>query len=131
MKPGQMSGCRSVGNVKLTRVDHLGAMLQCDLDNLVAREISANRGVLPALANDVGLIGLCSTEPHVRILSTMTSVRSGGRRVGPGGPMLRTLPVHAETVLITARVSTLGPNWRYQCRNSLLRPGSWEWVQLT
>lgn len=82
MKPGDMSGCRSVGNRKLTRVDHLGAMLKCDLDNLVAREISANRGVLPALANDVGLIGLCSTEPHVRVLSTMTSARSRGEGLG-------------------------------------------------
>lgn len=35
--------------------------------------------------------------------------------------MLRTLPVHAKPVLITARVSTLGPNWRY--RLPLLRSG--------
>lgn len=61
-------------NSKLTRVDHLGAMLKCDLDNLIAREISANRGVLPALANDVGLIGLCTTQPNIRVLSTIASV---------------------------------------------------------
>lgn len=65
-------------------MDHLGAMLECDLDNLVAREISANRGVLPTLANDVGLVGLCA-RPNVRIASTMTWVRSSGEGVGPRG----------------------------------------------
>lgn len=60
-------------------------MLECDLDNLVAREISANRGVLSALANDVGLVGLCSTAPNVRFFSTMTSVRGGGEGAGQEG----------------------------------------------
>jgi hypothetical protein len=41
-------------------VDHLGAVLDGNLDDLVAGEIGADRGVLPALANDVCLIGLCS-----------------------------------------------------------------------
>jgi hypothetical protein len=40
-------------------MDHLSAMLNGNLDDLVASEISTNRGVLPALANDVGLVGLC------------------------------------------------------------------------
>lgn len=48
-------------HVSLTRMDHLGAMLQGDLDDLVASEISSNRSILPALANDVGLISLCNT----------------------------------------------------------------------
>lgn len=47
----------------LTRVNHLGAVLQGDFDDLVARQISPDRGVLAALANDVGLIGLCIAEP--------------------------------------------------------------------
>lgn len=82
MRPGDRSGCRSVRKGKLTGVDHLGAMLECDLDNLVAREISANRGVLSALANDVGLVGLCSTAPNVRFFSTMASFRGGGEGAG-------------------------------------------------
>lgn len=40
-------------------MDHLGAMLDGNLDNLVAGEVSSNRSVLPALANDVCLVGLC------------------------------------------------------------------------
>lgn len=54
----------------LTRVDHLGAMLQGDFDDLVARQISSDRGVLASLSNDVGLIGLyCAkfsvSRPHL------------------------------------------------------------------
>lgn len=51
----------------LTRMDHLRAVLQGDLDNLVASEISADRGVLAALANDVGLVGLCSAAKTRRL----------------------------------------------------------------
>lgn len=40
-------------------MDHVGAMLQSDLDDLIAGKVGANRGILAALANDVGLIGLC------------------------------------------------------------------------
>lgn len=43
----------------LTRMDHLRAMLQSDLDNLVSSQISTYRGVLAPFANDVGFIGLC------------------------------------------------------------------------
>lgn len=42
----------------LTRVDHLCAVVFGDFDDLVASEIGANGGVLAALANDVGLVGL-------------------------------------------------------------------------
>lgn len=36
--------------------------------------------------------------------------------------MLRTLPVHAETVLITVRESVFwAPNWHYRCSSSLSR----------
>lgn len=41
-------------------MDHLCAMLDGDLDNLIGGEISSNWGVLSTLANDVCLIGLCS-----------------------------------------------------------------------
>ena len=41
-------------------MDHLGAMLDGNLDDLVAGKICANRCVLAALANDVCLVGLCS-----------------------------------------------------------------------
>lgn len=40
-------------------MDHLGAMLNRNLDNLITGEIGSDRGILPALANDVCLIGLC------------------------------------------------------------------------
>lgn len=40
-------------------MDHLGAMLNRDLDNLVTGEIGSDWGILSALANDVCLIGLC------------------------------------------------------------------------
>ncbi len=42
-------------------MDHLGAMLDGNLDDLVASKVGADRCVLPALANDVRLIGLCSS----------------------------------------------------------------------
>lgn len=42
----------------LTRVDHLSAMIFGDFDDLVASQISPDRGVLASLANDVGFIGL-------------------------------------------------------------------------
>ena len=41
-----------------TRMDHLDAVLDSDLDNLVACEISPHGGVLTSLANDVGFVGL-------------------------------------------------------------------------
>ena len=48
------------GAVSYTGMDHLGAVFDGNLDDLVAGEISSNRGVLAALANDVCLIGLCN-----------------------------------------------------------------------
>lgn len=48
----------------LTRVNHLGTMLQSDLDDLVAGQISTDWGVLPALANDVGFVGLCVKDDN-------------------------------------------------------------------
>lgn len=41
-------------------MDHLRAVLDSDLDNLIACEISSHRGVLASLANDVGFVGLCN-----------------------------------------------------------------------
>ena len=43
-------------------MDHLYAMLKCDLDDLVTSEISTDRRELAALANDVGFIGLCKAN---------------------------------------------------------------------
>lgn len=34
-------------------------MFDRDLDDLVSGEIGSDRGILPALANDVGFVGLC------------------------------------------------------------------------
>lgn len=42
-----------------TRVNQLSAVLYGNLDDLVAGEISCDRGVLASLANDVGFVGLC------------------------------------------------------------------------
>lgn len=39
-------------------MNQLSAVLNGNLDNLVAGEISSDRGVLASLANDVGFIGL-------------------------------------------------------------------------
>ena len=43
-------------------MDHLSAMLDGNLDNLVASEIGTNRGVLASLANDICLVGLWRVE---------------------------------------------------------------------
>ncbi len=40
-------------------MNHLGAVVDSNLDDLVASEVGTDGGVLPALANDVRLIGLC------------------------------------------------------------------------
>ena len=45
-----------------TRVDHLGTVLNANLDNLITREIGSNGGVLTTLSNDVGFVGLCNRE---------------------------------------------------------------------
>lgn len=39
-------------------MNQLSAVLNGNLDNFVAGEISSDRGVLASLANDVGFIGL-------------------------------------------------------------------------
>lgn len=39
-------------------MDHLSAMLDGDLDDFVTRQVGTNRCILPALANDIRLIGL-------------------------------------------------------------------------
>lgn len=44
--------------MQLTRVNQLSAVLNSNLDDLVAGEISSDRGVLASLANDVGFVGL-------------------------------------------------------------------------
>jgi len=43
-------------------MDHLDAMLQCNLDDFVSRQVGSNRCILSPLANNIGFIGLCSTN---------------------------------------------------------------------
>jgi hypothetical protein len=39
-------------------VNHLSAVLNGNLDDLIASQISTDRGVLASLADDVGFVGL-------------------------------------------------------------------------
>ena len=59
LSPRNKQYTADAGEGARTRMDHVGAMLQSDLDDLIAGKVGANRGILAALANDVGLIGLC------------------------------------------------------------------------
>lgn len=69
-------------------------MLQSNLDNLVARQISSNWCILTSLANNVGFIGFCSnTLGSAHILGILAVEREDE---------ILTLPVHAKSVLITA-----------------------------
>lgn len=77
---------------KQTGVDHLHAMFDRNFDNLISSQIGADRGVLSALANDVGFIGLWNI-----LLAKGISIGSIG--------WSHTLPVHAQSVLITFQVS--------------------------
>ena len=43
-----------------TRVNHLGTVLNSNLDDLVAGQVSADRSVLPTFANDICFVGLCA-----------------------------------------------------------------------
>ena len=43
-----------------TRVNHLGTVLNGNLDDLVAGQVSADRSILPSFANDVCFVGLCT-----------------------------------------------------------------------
>ena len=76
----------------LTGMDHLSSVLEGDLDDLVAGEIGTHRGVLSSLANDVGLVGLCS-----RRISFLHARRERGSGCSER-PL--TLPVHAQPVLV-------------------------------
>lgn len=72
-----------------TRVNQLSAVLYGNLDDLVAGEISSDRGVLASLANDVGFIGLWENKSvqstdHARGTSKeRLSYSDGAWRVGP------------------------------------------------
>lgn len=46
--------------VLYTRVDHLGAMLNRNLDDLVSGEVGSNRRILSAFSDNICLVGLCS-----------------------------------------------------------------------
>ena len=51
-------------------MDQLNAVLDGNLDNLVASEIGSDRGILTALGDDVGFVGLCfslSIKLHMAI----------------------------------------------------------------
>lgn len=71
----------SADRVCPTGMDHLGAMLNGNLDDLVASEISTNGGVLSTLANDVRLIGLCF--PSISNCGCDCIARQPGRRRWP------------------------------------------------
>jgi hypothetical protein len=43
-------------------MDHLCAVLDSNLDDLVAGEVCTDGGVLAPLANNVSLVGLCITS---------------------------------------------------------------------
>jgi len=62
-KTGSLNLASELGVLRqetITGMDHLGAMLNGDLDDLVAGKISTNGSVLPALSNHVCLVGLCN-----------------------------------------------------------------------
>lgn len=67
----------------LTRVDHLRAVVFGDFDDLVASQISPNRGVLASLANDVGFVGLCF--PSVSLPSVFPKVPKFVKEGGSSG----------------------------------------------
>jgi hypothetical protein len=48
-----------LGAPLLTRVDHVDAVLDSNLDDLIDSEVSLNRRVLSPLSNHVGLVRLC------------------------------------------------------------------------
>lgn len=69
----------------------MSAVLYGNLDDLVAGEISCDRGVLASLANDVGFVGLCGK-----------AVSKSSHAAGYiSGPQYHTLAMHRESVLIT------------------------------
>ena len=76
----------------LTWVNHLRAMLDGNLDDLVASKVCANRRVLASLADDVGFVGLCKMRA--------VSIRRGEAM---GSSRSHTLPVHTEAVLIATK----------------------------
>jgi len=72
-------------------MDHLSAVLNGNLDDLVASKVGANRSVLATLADDIGLIGLCA---QISVSHSQGTSECLG--------LAHTLPVHRETVLIAA-----------------------------
>lgn len=54
-------------------MDHLRAVLDGNLDNLIASEIRSDRGILTTLSNDVGFVGLYSA-PAVSVIA----IKNGG-----------------------------------------------------
>lgn len=87
----------------LTRVDHLGAMLQSDFDNLIPSQISTYWGVLAPFANDVGFIGLCFKHHPLSACEHNFCKYWCFRHRDEPGEVGHTLPVHAESVLITSK----------------------------
>ena len=70
-------------------------MLDSNLDDLVASDISSDRRVLATLADDIGFVGLCNTiAMSVVVLDTGHKIAARISGVG------HTLPVHAKAILI-------------------------------
>lgn len=65
----------------VARMDHLGAVLHSDLNDLVTSEVSSNGRVLAALANHVRLVGLLPMHAK-SILITEDSDGVQGELVG-------------------------------------------------
>ena len=58
-----------LGQEPITGVDHVDVVLDRDLDDLVAGEVSTDGGVLPALPDLVGLIGLLPVHAEAVLMT--------------------------------------------------------------
>ena len=59
-----------------TRVDHVGAVLEGDLDDFIASKIRADRRVLATLADDIGLIGLYEIGKRIEVLLVLNLIKT-------------------------------------------------------
>lgn len=73
-----------------TRMNHLDAMLDSNLDDFVTCQVCADWGILSSLSDNICFVGLCW-----RAKSAKRSIKQGITS------KLLTLPVHAKSVLIT------------------------------
>lgn len=74
--------------MEITRMNHVHAMLEGNLDDLISSQVCPNWCVLASLANDISFISLCNS---VVLASSIHGIF---------GRVVCTLPMHAESVLI-------------------------------